>query len=378
LKSLYGLCAGHSLLPRSLRIELGDSLTGTPLYYGGFGDVWKCEHQGRQVAVKVLRMYANKDLRKVTHRFCKEFITWKSLHHPNVLPLLGVIMSKNRFAMVSEWLPNGDINEYVEAHQGVNLFELLMGVAEGLIYMHERGMVHGDLKGANILIDEDGRARLADFGLLAIVPDTATIISSASFSQAGTYRWMSPELLDPVRFGLKHGRPTESSDCYALGMVVYEVLSGKVPFYCHGRFAAVARILEGERPERPQGAEGAWFNDRIWSVLERCWEATASDRPRTAEVLLSLEKVSGSWSPCQLMNLDSSAQDNADKDKSEVSPTPHAVPSKPLSRLPSAGERSTAPGVVGAHKSRKVGVVAHESHDPGVRRGTVETARIFF
>ncbi|KAF9780864.1 kinase-like domain-containing protein [Thelephora terrestris] len=372
LRSLYRVCARHSLLPRSLQIELGENLTGAARCHGAFGDVWKHEYQGQQVAVKVLKMYESDDLRLVTRRFCKEFITWKSLRHPNVLPLLGVAMSESRFAMVSEWMPNGNIKEYVKGHESVNRFELLVGITEGLIYMHERGMIHGDLKGANILIDGNGRARLADFGLLAIVSDPATIISSAAFSGAGTHRWMSPELLDPERFQLKHSRPTKLSDCYALGMVVYEVLSGKVPLYHRGHYVVVTWILDGERPERPQGAEGSWFNDKLWSVLERCWKATASDRPRAAEVLLCLEKLSGSWSPPQTTNLYSSAHD--DTDKCEVPSPPHAIPPEPLSGLRSVGERSTAPDVVGAHESRKAGIVARESHDPGAPRGIVEKA----
>jgi len=57
--------------------------------------------------------------------FCKEFVTWKALHHPNVLPLLGVIMTEDRFAMVSEWMTNGNVNEFVTAHRDANRFELV-------------------------------------------------------------------------------------------------------------------------------------------------------------------------------------------------------------------------------------------------------------
>ena len=58
-------------------------------------------------------------------RFCKEFVPWKALRHPNLLPLLGVIMTKTMFAMVSEWMPNGNINEFVTAHRDANRFELV-------------------------------------------------------------------------------------------------------------------------------------------------------------------------------------------------------------------------------------------------------------
>jgi len=57
--------------------------------------------------------------------FCREFVTWKVLHHPNVLPLLGVIMTEGRFLMVSEWMANGNINQFVTAHRDANRFALV-------------------------------------------------------------------------------------------------------------------------------------------------------------------------------------------------------------------------------------------------------------
>ena len=66
LKLLYRACAGHTLLPRSLQVEIDDTLTGVPVCRGGFGDVRKCEYQGQQVAVKVLRTYGDDDPRKIT------------------------------------------------------------------------------------------------------------------------------------------------------------------------------------------------------------------------------------------------------------------------------------------------------------------------
>ena len=68
---------------------------------------------------------------------------------------------------------------------------------------------------------------------------------------------MSPELLHPNQFGLKDSRPTRESDCYALGMVIYEVLSGKAPFAALKDFMVMRKVTDGERPERPEGAEGA-------------------------------------------------------------------------------------------------------------------------
>jgi len=105
---------------------------------------------------------------------------------------------------------------------------------------------------ANILIDTSGRARLADFGLLTILSNSMIL---SSCRQSGTIRWMSPELLDPEMFGLKDSRRKKSSYCYALGTVIYEVLSGQVPFPRYSDYTPVAKVLRGERPERPQGVE---------------------------------------------------------------------------------------------------------------------------
>ena len=65
-------------------------------------------------------------------KFCKEFVPWKALRHPNVLPLLGVIMTETKFAMVSEWMSNGNINEFVTAHQDANRFELVSSLFKPL------------------------------------------------------------------------------------------------------------------------------------------------------------------------------------------------------------------------------------------------------
>ena len=99
---------------------------------------------------------------------------------------------------------------------------------------------------------------------------------------------MSPELLNPELFGLKESRPTKQSDCYALGMVLYEVLSGQIPFTPSTAPVVIRMVLEGERPGRPQGDEGSLFTDAIWGVLERCWKPRPSDRTRVEAVLLSL------------------------------------------------------------------------------------------
>ena len=142
------MCAGHRLLPISLQCELSGNTGDDVQYYGRFADVLKGEHRGREVAVKVLRgrNRSSHDIANASHSFwgsylagvigelntkqplqgfCKEVVTWRSLQHPNVLPLLGAIMTEGRFAMVSEWMTNGNINKFISENQSANRFELV-------------------------------------------------------------------------------------------------------------------------------------------------------------------------------------------------------------------------------------------------------------
>ena len=144
---------------------------------------------------------------------------------------------------------------------------------------------------ANILINHEGRACIADFSLLTVIPDKAYFISAISFSEGGSTRWMSPELLDPERSGFEDGRPTKESDCYALGMVVYEVLTGQVPFVQDKNTVVIQKVMDGERPARPRGRERAWLTDDLWGMLELCWRPKPFDRPSLKTLLQCLEGV---------------------------------------------------------------------------------------
>ena len=159
---------------------------------------------------------------------------------------------------------------------------------------------------------------------------------------------MSPELFDPEKFDLKDGRQTKHSDCYALGMVVYEVLSGRAPFSRRHDLVIIGAIIKGERPRRPRGEEGMWFTDGIWNVLERCWEPSPGDRPNIEVVLEVLEGISRSWTPAPptinsppatdspARNPDPSTEESTDE--SEVPSSSRTVSSRPLQGLSLEGD----------------------------------------
>jgi len=127
---------------------------------------------------------------------------------------------------------------------------------------------------------------------------------------------MSPELLDPDQFGLdlKDGRPTQESDCYALGMVILEVLSRKAPFAQLKDFIVMRKVIEGERPGRPEGAEGVWFTDDLWRMLNLCWETQPGSRPTIQTVWECLHQVSGAWVPHSSQMDEGAEMDESDLD----------------------------------------------------------------
>jgi hypothetical protein len=167
----------------------------------------------------------------------------------------------------------------------------------------------------NILIDNNGRAQLAEFGLSTIAPDQLTDESSSRLG--GRLRWMSPELLTPENFGLKDSHRTKESDCYALGMVIYEVLSGNLPFAPYKEYATVEKILGGERPKRPRGVRGIPFTDNIWGMLELCWKPQPRDRISASAVLLRLEEHLPLLMPSP--NVDGDAETDSDEQQESSS-----------------------------------------------------------
>ncbi|KAJ7231353.1 kinase-like domain-containing protein [Mycena rebaudengoi] len=188
---------------------------------GGFGDIYRASYEGRTVALKQMRsFYRGSELRRIRSKFCREALIWQQFEHPYILPMLG--LDRESFSpsicLVSPWMENGTVLKYLEEHGRQEVDRLLWEIAQGLEYLHSRNVVHGDLRGANILITQDWSACLADFGLTSFTEATLT-----TTRRAGATRWMAPELIDPERFGIQFRR-TKASDVYAFACVCLEVI----------------------------------------------------------------------------------------------------------------------------------------------------------
>ncbi|KAJ6463487.1 kinase-like domain-containing protein [Mycena sanguinolenta] len=283
-RAIRKLSAACDRLPSSLFIEGVTEKEDHPTFGGGYGDIYRAKHNGRTVALKYMRaihFLRGADLRHVRLKFCSEALVWKDLRHPNILPFLGIEKDcfPSSLCMVSPWMEHGTVISYVKDHGQANIDKLLYEIAQGLQYLHSCGIVHGDLRGSNVLIDENWSACLADFGLSIFSDATATMTTT----RAGSIHWMAPELLDPDSFGDGKFARTAASDIYAFGCLCLELYTGQPPFAHLREPAAMMKVLNGERPERPSGTP-AVSNTR-WLHVTACWAQKPAARPKTHVVV---------------------------------------------------------------------------------------------
>jgi len=130
---------------------------------------------------------------------------------------------------------------------------------------------------------------LADFGFMRVT----TVSIRVSSQEQGTIAFMAPELLLPDKFDLKKGVPSTEADIYALGMTVYQVLTGKWPFFPRREAEVVHAVVSGERPPKPENAEEIGITEVLWDLLRACWREDRTTRPAIAEVLGKFCEITG-------------------------------------------------------------------------------------
>ncbi|KAJ7495448.1 kinase-like domain-containing protein, partial [Mycena latifolia] len=244
---------------------------------------------GRPVALKHLRMFQSTNQHDIRRKFCREALVWRRLRHPYIVPLIGIDTDSfpSSLCMVSPWMENGTVINYLsgigKAHRQNTVNRLIREIAQGLAFLHDQNVVHGDLRGTNILVDDNGRACLADFGL-TVLSDATTMQSPDS---AGSVPWMAPEMFYPIAFGLQHPARTPASDIYAFGCVCLELYTGHPPFHKAISYKAsvMLQVIYGRRPSRP---EENIISDHIWDMMQRCWSHDFADRPSILGVVLDL------------------------------------------------------------------------------------------
>ncbi|KAI6094881.1 kinase-like domain-containing protein, partial [Pisolithus sp. B1] len=202
------------------------------------------------------------------------------VHHDNIVRLFGITTDFDlTISMISEWMPLGNAFAYVQNAEN-DPRPLLRDVASGLSYLHSQvsgPMVHGCLKGSNILISSDRRALLTDFGVSIL--DVSTCTMTVNTVHGISLQWTAPELLDDFPASM-------ASDVWAYGMTILELVTRTVPFReCRNLTEVIIRLQTRRLPSRP-AEESTQFRltDAWWEICTSCWRYVPSTRPTMEDI----------------------------------------------------------------------------------------------
>ena len=261
---------------------------------GGMAIVYKakCLYLNRYVAIKVLRLELVDDEEFVL-RFKRESQSVAGLSHPNVVNVYDVGEDNSIYYIVMEYIKGCTLKEYIKAHGKIErsmAITIGIKVASAIKYAHDSGIIHRDIKPQNILIGDDGTVKVADFGIARTTQST-TITSSGS-NVLGSVHYFSPEQA-------RGGYVDAKSDIYSFGVVLYEMLTGTVPFQGESAVSIALKHINEKMIPPVELNPDVTINLQI--IIEKCVKKDPRNRYKDAAHLLNdLNKVANDPS-CDLV-----------------------------------------------------------------------------
>ncbi|KQJ92138.1 serine/threonine-protein kinase STY46 [Brachypodium distachyon] len=252
-------------------LKMGDMIAS-----GSCGDLFHGTYFGEDVAVKVLKAeHLNKN---VWNEFTQEVYILREVCHTNVVRFIGACTKPPKFCIITEYMSGGSLYDFVHKQRNVldlpTLLKFACDVCRGMCYLHQRGIIHRDLKTANLLMDKDHVVKVADFGV-ARFQDQGGIMTA----ETGTYRWMAPEVIN-------HQPYDNKADVFSFAIVLWELIASKIPYDTMTPLQAAVGVRQGLRPGLPENT-----HPKLLDLLQRCWETIPSNRPSFPDILTELEDL---------------------------------------------------------------------------------------
>ena len=186
-----------------------------------------------------------------------------------MVQFIGACTRWPNLCIVFEYLPGGSVFDWMRVHgppKPAALLKMAVEVARGMDYLHKRKIVHRDLKAANLLLDDGGCVKIADFGVARVVEGAGVMTA-----ETGTYRWMAPEVIEHAPYGA-------AADVYSFGVLLWELLTARVPYDTLSPLqAAVGVVQKGLRPTIPATCPAP-----LADVMRECWTRAPAARPSPA------------------------------------------------------------------------------------------------
>ncbi|XP_020203349.1 wall-associated receptor kinase-like 18 isoform X2 [Cajanus cajan] len=277
----------------------------TCLGKGGYGSVY---YDGREVAIKCF--HDENDTEETIKQFLKETEILSLLHHQNLVSLYGrTSHHSNKHMLVYEYISNGTLSKHLHESSSGKLpwqarLNIAIETATALVYLHDSGIIHRDVKGSNILLDENFTVKVADFGLSRSLPDHVTHVSTIP---VGTRAYMDPDYYES-------GRVSDKSDVFSFGVVLFELISSNPPGSMVGTdYVTLAQFAKRKILNQELNAvvdPSFWLAsdknmmEMVTAVAElafQCVQCPKEFRPSMKQVLETLEGISkGTWGFSQI------------------------------------------------------------------------------